>query len=153
MNAVDNSFVILLADDDKDDQLLARDALDAGQVSVPLRVVDDGVELLQYLRGEGRFTQDNPWPGVILLDLNMPRMDGREVLAELKADRLLRLIPVVVFTTSTAETDKLASYQLGAASYLAKPASFQELVELMQALGRYWADFVQLPDVQGLPQV
>ncbi|RLT96027.1 response regulator [Ketobacter sp.] len=141
-----NPIVILMADDDKDDQLLTRDALEESRVSNTLVVVNDGVELMQYLRGEGPFAnQDNPWPGLILLDLNMPRMDGREALAEIKADPRLRVIPVVILTTSKTEEDMLRGYDLGAASYLTKPVTFEGLVDLMKALGRYWVEFVELP--------
>lgn len=139
------AIVILMADDDKDDQLLAKDALEESRVANELYCVDDGVELLAYLRGEGKYKDNNPWPGLILLDLNMPRKDGREVLAELKHDPLLRRIPVVILTTSKTEEDMLKGYDLGAASYLTKPVTFQGLVELMQALGRYWIEFVELP--------
>lgn len=144
-----NPIVILMADDDKDDQLLTRDALEESRVSNTLMVVDDGVELLDYLRGQGRFLgQNNPWPGLILLDLNMPRMDGREALAEIKADPKLRMIPVVILTTSKTEEDMLKGYDLGAASYLTKPVTFEGLVDLMKALGRYWVEFVELPGSQ-----
>ena len=148
MNTKKKPFVILLADDDRDDQMLTREALDVGEVENELQIVEDGVELLEYLRGEGRFEGNNPWPGLILLDLNMPRKDGRDALAELKNDPLFRVIPVVILTTSTAEIDKLHGYQLGAASYLTKPPTFSELVELMKALGRYWVDFVEFPSLK-----
>lgn len=144
-----NPIVILMADDDKDDQLLTRDALEESRVSNTLVVVNDGVELLEYLRGEGQYKeQNNPWPGLILLDLNMPRMDGREALAEIKADPKLRAIPVVILTTSKTEEDMLNGYDLGAASYLTKPVTFEGLVDLMKALGHYWVEFVELPSCQ-----
>lgn len=142
---MNDSMIILMADDDKDDQLLARDAMREGQVVNELRFVNDGVELLEYLRGEGQFAGDNPRPGIILLDLNMPRMDGREALAQLKQDPNLRRIPVVILTTSKTEEDMLRGYDLGAASYLTKPVTFQGLVELMSALGKYWIEFVEMP--------
>lgn len=138
-------IVILMADDDKDDQMLTQDALKASRVTNDLHFVNDGVELLDYLRGQGKFENNNPWPGLILLDLNMPRMDGREALAEIKKDPALRRIPVVILTTSKTEEDMLRGYDLGAASYLTKPVTFDGLVELMQALGRYWIEFVELP--------
>ena len=141
-----NPIVILLADDDKDDQLLTKDALDESRVANQLIIVDDGVELMEYLRGEGKYAeQDNPWPGLILLDLNMPRKDGREALAEIKADPVLRRIPVVILTTSKVEEDMLNGYELGAASYLTKPVTFDGLVKLMKAVGTYWVEFVELP--------
>ncbi|GAB2190393.1 response regulator [Sessilibacter sp. MAH2] len=139
------TMVILMADDDKDDQLLARDAMIEGHVTNELHFVNDGVELLQYLRGEGEFAGNNPWPSLILLDLNMPRKDGREALAEIKSDPKLRRIPVVILTTSKTEEDMLRGYDLGAASYLTKPVTFQGLVELMKALGKYWVEFVEIP--------
>ena len=144
-------IVILMADDDKDDQLLARDALKTSRVANELYFVDDGVELLDYLRGNGRFKDNNPWPGLILLDLNMPRMDGREALAALKSDPALKRIPVVILTTSKTEEDMLRGYDLGAASYLTKPVTFDALVDLMQALGRYWIEFVELPSQERGP--
>lgn len=139
-------IVILMADDDKDDQLLTQEALQESRVNNTLILVNDGVELLEYLRGEGQFKdQEHIWPSLILLDLNMPRMDGREALAKIKADPRLRRIPVVILTTSKTEEDMLKGYDLGAASYLTKPVTFEGLVELMKALGTYWVEFVELP--------
>ncbi|MBX3248146.1 MAG: response regulator [Myxococcales bacterium] len=137
-------LTIVMAEDDPDDRLLARDALAQSRVLNELRCVEDGVELLRYLRREAPF-EDAPRPGLILLDLNMPRMDGREALREIKADAALRRIPVVVLTTSKAEEDLVRSYDLGAASFISKPVTFDGLVELMKALGRYWIEFVELP--------
>ncbi|MGC1508918.1 response regulator [Ketobacter sp. MCCC 1A13808] len=146
MNSESKSIVILMADDDVDDQLLAKEALQESRVTNILKIVNDGVELMEYLRSEGKFaSSDNPWPGLILLDLNMPRKDGREALAELKSDPKLRRIPVVILTTSKTEEDMLRGYDLGAASYLTKPVTFEGLVDLMQILGRYWVEFVELP--------
>ncbi len=142
---MNDSMLILMADDDKDDQLLAKDALLEGNVRNEIRFVQDGVELLQYLRGEGEFKHNNPWPGLILLDLNMPRMDGREALTEIKKDPKLKRIPVVILTTSKAEEDMLKGYELGAASYFTKPVTFDGLVNLMSALGKYWIEFVEIP--------
>lgn len=142
---MNDSMIILMADDDTDDQLLARDALAEGNVRNEIRFVQDGVELLQYLRGEGKFKDNNPWPGLILLDLNMPRMDGREALSEIKKDEKLRRIPVVILTTSKAEEDMLKGYELGAASYFTKPVTFDGLVNLMSTLGKYWIEFVEIP--------
>lgn len=144
-----NPIVILMADDDKDDQLLTQEALQESRVQNTLILVNDGVELLDYLRGEGQFRdQDLLWPGLILLDLNMPRMDGREALKEIKADPELRRIPVVILTTFKTEADMLKGYDLGAASYLTKPVTFEGLVDLMKALGTYWVEFVELPQGQ-----
>lgn len=143
-------ITILMADDDEDDRLLAFDALKEGRVLNNLYCVEDGVELLEYLRREGKFAdpQTSPRPSLILLDLNMPRMDGREALQEIKADPKLRGIPVVILTTSKEEEDMFRGYDLGAASYITKPVNFEGLVELMQALGRYWIEFVELPQNQ-----
>jgi CheY-like chemotaxis protein len=140
-------IMILMADDDEDDCLLTQEALAESRLKNELRFVGDGVELLEYLRNEGRY-QDaakHPRPGIILLDLNMPRKDGRQVLEEIKQDASLRRIPVVVMTTSQAEQDILRSYDLGAASYITKPVTFEGLVEVMRAIGRYWVEFVALP--------
>ncbi|MFT6895963.1 MAG: CheY-like chemotaxis protein [Paraglaciecola sp.] len=140
-------IVILMADDDDDDRMLAEDALRESQVVNELHCVKDGVELLNYLRREGKFEDkaDSPRPGLILLDLNMPRMDGREALRNIKADPALRSIPVVILTTSIQEEDMIKGYDLGAASYITKPVTFEGLVALMRALGNYWVEFVELP--------
>ena len=139
-------ITILMADDDEDDRLLTIDALKESRVLNNLFCVEDGVELLEYLRHEGNYTdpESAPRPSLILLDLNMPRKDGREALQELKADPKLRSIPVVILTTSKEE-DMLRGYDLGCASYITKPVNFEGLVELMRALGRYWIEFVELP--------
>lgn len=138
---------ILMADDDEDDRLLTLDALKESRVLNNLYCVEDGVELLEYLRREGKFAdpKDSPRPSLILLDLNMPRKDGREALQEIKADASLRGIPVVILTTSKEEEDMLRGYDLGCASYITKPVNFEGLVDLMRALGRYWIEFVELP--------
>lgn len=140
-------IVILMADDDEDDRMLAEDALRESRVLNELHCVEDGVELLNYLRREGRYADkaSSPRPGLILLDLNMPRMDGREALQQLKADPNLRSIPIVILTTSIQEEDMVKGYDLGAASYITKPVTFEGLVDLMRALGSYWVEFVELP--------
>jgi len=147
MSSMRGGVVILMADDDEDDRLMARDALAETDLANDLRFVCDGVELLQYLRHEGPYSDaaDSPRPGLILLDLNMPRMDGREALEEIKADAELRRIPVVVMTTSQADEDVLRSYDLGAASFITKPITFAGLVTVMRGLGAYWIDLVHLP--------
>jgi|TARA_Y100001970_G_scaffold61257_1_gene78232 CheY-like chemotaxis protein len=136
-----------MADDDEDDRLLALDALKEGRVLNNLYCVEDGIELLEYLRREGKFADPatSPRPSLILLDLNMPRMDGREALQHIKADPNLRSIPVVILTTSKEEEDMIRGYDLGAASYITKPVNFEGLVDLMRAIGRYWIEFVELP--------
>jgi CheY-like chemotaxis protein len=140
-------ITILLADDDEDDRLMTRDALRDARLHNPLRTVMDGVELLEYLRHEGQYADPNesPRPGMILLDLNMPRMDGREALGAIKGDPELRSIPVVVLTTSKAEEDVIRSYDLGVNSFITKPVTFLGLVEVMKVFSRYWLEIVDLP--------
>lgn len=149
MSASAKSITILVADDDADDRMMAKDALDECRLSNQLHFVEDGVDLMNYLRRQGRYADaaTTPRPGLILLDLNMPKMDGREALREIKADPALRRIPVVVMTTSKAEEDIYRSYDLGVSSYVAKPVTFEGLVEVMKALGKYWFEIVELPDV------
>jgi CheY-like chemotaxis protein len=151
MSADPRRITILMADDDPDDRLLAADALRESRVPGDLRFVDDGEQLLDYLRRRGRWADpaQSPRPGLVLLDLNMPRMDGREALAEIKGDPALRRIPVVILTTSQSESDVLRSYDLGANSFITKPATFSGLVEAMRALGRYWTETVELPPAGG----
>jgi len=141
-------ITILMADDDEDDRLLTQDALTESRVLNELHFVEDGVELLEYLERKGKFEQKDtsPRPGLILLDLNMPRMDGREALQAIKANPCLKGIPVVILTTSKQEEDMVRGYDLGAASYITKPVTFDGLVELMKALGKYWVEFVELPN-------
>jgi CheY-like chemotaxis protein len=140
-------ITILMADDDLDDRELARDALAESRVLNDLHAVNDGAELLEYVRHEGRYTAENaPRPDLILLDLNMPKVDGREALAALKKDPKLRSIPVVILTTSRAEEDIVRSYDLGANSFISKPVTFAGLVEVMRELGRYWVVIVELPE-------
>jgi CheY-like chemotaxis protein len=148
MNGREKVITILMADDDADDRMLARDALEESRVVNDLRFVVDGVELLDYLYRRGQFADPavSPRPGLILLDLNMPRKDGREALAAIKADPDLRRIPVVVLTTSQAEEDIYSTYELGVSSYITKPVTFGGLVEVMKTLGRYWIEIVELPD-------
>jgi len=139
-------ITILMADDDPDDRALTREALAASRLSNPLRFVDDGEELLEYLRQEGRYQSgDAPRPGLILLDLNMPRLDGREALRVIKDDPVLRTIPTVVLTTSSAEEDIYHCYALGANSFITKPVTFDGLVGVVRALGSYWFEIVDLP--------
>ena len=146
-----NPITILLADDDADDRMLARDALAESRVANDLRFVEDGEELLEYLHRRGRYADPStsPRPGLILLDLNMPRKDGREALREIKGDPSLRHIPIVVLTTSKAEEDIYRTYDLGVNSFITKPVSFDGLVAVMKALGRYWFEIVELPAPEG----
>ncbi|KAA1163166.1 response regulator [Pseudoalteromonas sp. SR43-6] len=140
-------ITILMADDDEDDRLLTQDALAESRVLNELHFVEDGVELLEYLERKGKFEDKavSPRPGLILLDLNMPRMDGREALEAIKGNPNLKGIPVVILTTSKQEEDMVKGYNLGAASYITKPVTFDGLVDLMKTLGKYWVEFVELP--------
>jgi two-component system response regulator len=139
--------IFLMADDDPDDQLLIKEAFKESLVSNKIYFVEDGVELLNFLRREDKFANadDFPTPDLILLDLNMPRKDGREALIEIKSDPHLRYIPVVVLTTSKAEEDIMRSYDIGAASYITKPVTFNGLVAAIKGLGQYWVQIVRLP--------
>jgi len=140
-------LVILLADDDADDRQLAREALAENRSINGLQEVADGELLMDYLFHRGAYSdlRTSPRPGLILLDLSMPKKDGREALAEIKRDPQLRQIPVVVMTTSGAEEDVCRSYDLGASSYVTKPVTFTRLVEVMRAIERYWFGIVELP--------
>jgi two-component system, response regulator len=138
---------ILLADDDPDDRMLVRDALQESRSPHQLTCVEDGEELLDYLRHRGPYSsvEESTRPYIILLDLNMPRKDGRETLREIKADPQLRRIPVVILTTSQAEEDIARSYDLGANSFIIKPSDFATLVRLVQTINQYWYETVRLP--------
>ena len=138
---------ILLVEDNAGDVRLTREALKEGKVANSLTVAADGVEALAILRREGRY-KDESRPDLILLDLNLPRKDGREVLAEIKEDPALKRIPVVVLTTSKAEEDIYRTYDLGVSSFITKPVSFAGLVEVMRTWTRYWFEIVELPPVQ-----
>ncbi len=142
-----DSISILIADDDADDRMMAKEALEECRLANPIDFVEDGVELLAYLRGQGRFAgETRRRPGFIILDLNMPKMDGREALREIKADPSLRRIPVVVMTTSQAEEDIYRTYDLGVNSFITKPVSFDGLVDVMRTMGAYWIEIVELPE-------
>lgn len=140
-------ITILMADDDPDDRQLTREALEEGRLINEIRFVEHGEELLEYLRRQGKYANpaDSPRPGLILLDLNMPRKDGRAVLKEIKSDPSLRTIPVVVLTTSKADEDVYRSYDLGVNSYIVKPVTFEALVDILQTLEKYWFEIVELP--------
>lgn len=139
-------IVILVAEDDPDDRLLVQEAFDESRLANELYFVEDGEELLDYLLRQNDYEgEDAPYPGLILLDLNMPRKDGREALAEIKQNAKLRRIPIVVMTTSKAEEDILRTYDLGVSSFIVKPITFDGLVDIMRALGRYWFEIVELP--------
>lgn len=140
-------ITILMADDDEDDRLLTEEAFIESHLANDLHFVKDGEELMQYLFRQGDYAdpKTSPRPGIILLDLNMPRKDGREALAEIKSDPELCRIPVIILTTSKAEEDVIRSYDLGANSFIAKPVTFHRLVEVLQTVGNYWFHIVQLP--------
>ncbi|CAA9590140.1 Two-component transcriptional response regulator, LuxR family [uncultured Synechococcales cyanobacterium] len=152
MNQLRKPIPILLADDDPDDRMLAQEALDESRLANHLYFVKDGEELMDYLYHQGHYTGRHPdggdpapRPGLILLDLNMPKKDGREALKEIKADPALRQIPVVILTTSKTQEDIYRSYDLGVNSFVTKPVTFEALVELMKSLGKYWFEIVELP--------
>jgi CheY-like chemotaxis protein len=143
---------ILLADDDEEDRELTRDALQDARLANEMKFVVDGQDLMDYLKREGDYADpsvDAPRPGIILLDLNMPKKDGREALAEIKADESLRRIPVVVLTTSKDEEDVFRTYDLGVSSFITKPVTFAGLVDVMRTWTRYWFEIVELPNGHG----
>ena len=143
----ESAITILLADDDEDDRLMTRDALRDARLHNDLRFVIDGVDLMDYLHQRGRHADPGaaPRPGLILLDLNMPRMDGREALGLIKQDPDLRNIPVIILTTSKAEEDIIRTYDLGVNSFITKPVTFLGLVDVMKVFTRYWLEIVDLP--------
>jgi len=138
-----------MAEDDEEDRMLVEDAWEVAHLDNKLRCVEDGEELMDYLYHRGTYanTEDSPRPGLILLDLNMPRKDGREALQEIKGDPDLRRIPVVVLTTSKSEEDVFSTYDLGVNSYITKPVTFESLSKIVQTLGEYWFRIVRLPNV------
>lgn len=140
-------ITILMADDDPDDRMMTQEAFEESRLANDLRFVENGVELMDYLHRRGKFADpaSSPRPGLILLDLNMPKKDGREALQEIKADPKLRNIRIVIMTTSKAEEDILRTYDLGASSYVTKPVTFSALVDVIQTLGKYWLEIVELP--------
>lgn len=140
-------ITILMADDDADDRQMTQEAFDESRLANDLRFVEDGVELMDYLHRRGRYADPaiSPRPGLILLDLNMPRKDGREALREIKADPKLKNIRVVILTTSKAEEDIYRTYDLSAASYITKPVTFAGMAEVIKVVGKYWLEIVELP--------
>ena len=147
MNREGKPITILMADDDADDRQMTLEAFSESRLANDLRFVEDGAELMDYLLRRNKFTDpaSSPRPGLILLDLNMPKKDGREALREIKADPRLRNIRVVVMTTSKAEEDIIRTYDLGAESYVTKPVTFTSLVDVVRTLGKYWLEIVELP--------
>jgi CheY-like chemotaxis protein len=147
MSRIGKPITILYADDDVEDRMLVKDAWAENRLANELHFVEDGEELMDYLRRRGQYTHlsGEPLPGMILLDLNMPRKDGREALQEIKADPRLRSIPVVILTTSKAEEDILRAYDLGVNSFILKPVTFDSLVDITRTLSKYWFEVVELP--------
>ncbi|MBL9090380.1 MAG: response regulator [Planctomycetaceae bacterium] len=139
---------ILMADDDADDRQMTREAFAESRLANDLRFVENGVELLDYLYRRGKYADPaaSPKPSIILLDLNMPKKDGREALAEIKKDPAFRSIRVIILTTSKAEEDIYRTYDLGATSYITKPVTFESLVDIIKTLGKYWLEIVELAD-------
>ena len=138
---------ILVADDDEDDRMLIADAFEEARLTNPVDFVEDGVELMEFLKREGEYAglESQPLPGLILLDLNMPRKDGRTALSEIRQDDDLRKIPIVVLTTSKSEEDILKTYNLGVNSFITKPVTFERLVDVVQAINKYWIEIVVVP--------
>ena len=138
---------ILVVDDDEDDRLLLSEAFEETRLLNQLYILEDGEQLLDFLYHRGAYADPaiSPRPGLILLDLNMPKKDGREALKEIKADPNLSLIPIVILTTSKAEEDIYISYKLGVSSFIVKPVTFNKLIEVIQTIGRYWLEIVELP--------
>lgn len=141
-------ITILMAEDDADDREMTKEAFEESHLLNDLRFVEDGVELMNYLQRQGKYSDPatSPRPGLILLDLNMPKKDGREALREIKADANLKSIRVVILTTSKAEEDIFRSYDLSAASYITKPVTFTGLADVIKTLGKYWLEIVELPN-------
>jgi len=145
-------FSILIADDDADDRELIKAAFEENNFRHNIKFVEDGEELLKYLRRKGNYADeaDHPLPQIILLDLNMPKKDGREALKEIKTDNYLKYIPVIVLTTSTEQKDVQKIYELGVNSFVIKPVTFRQLVAFANTLGKYWFEFVELPNTRSL---
>ncbi len=150
MKQLESSILILMADDDEDDCLLVKEAFAQNRLRNDLRFVADGEELLDYLYRRKRYSDPAaaPCPQIILLDLNMPRKDGREALREIKNNPELRRIPVVVLSTSEDQRDVSLCYDLGANSFITKPVTFSSLVQIVESLGQYWLKTVELPSNQ-----
>lgn len=140
-------ITILMADDDEDDRMMTKEALEEARLADVIHFVEDGEDLMDYLLRRGAYAEakHSPRPDLILLDLNMPKKDGREALKDIKSDPALRRIPIVVLTTSKAEEDIYRTYDLGASSYITKPASFEGLISIIKTLVNYWFEIVKLP--------
>ena len=147
MDSKRDDVIILYAEDDPEDRMLVEDAMEESRLANEMHFVEDGEELMDYLQRRGKYTElsDKPLPGLILLDLNMPKKDGREALEEIKADPNLRRIPIVVLTTSKAEEDILSTYDLGVSGFVIKPVTFESLVSLLKTISKYWFEIVEPP--------
>ncbi len=147
MDSIRDDIIILYAEDDPEDRMLVEDAMEESRLANEMHFVEDGEELMDYLQRRGKYTKlsDKPLPGLILLDLNMPKKDGREALEEIKADPNLRRIPIVVLTTSKAEEDILSTYDLGVSGFVIKPVTFESLVFLLKTISKYWFEIVEPP--------
>ena len=144
-------ITILMAEDDPDDRQMTKEAFAESHLNNDLRFVEDGVELMDYLCRRGKYVDpaSSPYPGLLLLDLNMPRMDGREALREIKKDPRLKNLRVIILTTSKAEEDIHRSYDLSATSYISKPVTLASLIEVIKTVGKYWLEIVELPNGGG----
>jgi len=144
------NITLLIADDDPDDRMMIQAALEESYLLNSLYFVENGQELMDFLKRRGKYAnpQVSPRPGLIMLDLNMPRKDGREALMEIKADPELRAIPIIVLTTSKSEEDILKSYDLGVNCFISKPVLFEELIEVVRSVGQQWFEIVQLPKAE-----
>ncbi|MGE5343585.1 MAG: response regulator [Candidatus Omnitrophota bacterium] len=147
MKRLNKSITILLADDDPEDRQMILEAFNENRLANNFHSVEDGEELMDYLYYRDKYVDpmNAPRPGLILLDLNMPRKSGQEALAEIKKDPELKRIPVVVLTTSKMEEDVIRSYDLGVSGFIIKPVTFSGLVEAIKSLGQYWFEIVELP--------
>ena len=147
MNKSTQPIRIVVADDDADDRLMIKDAFEESKLGNPVDFVEDGVELMEYLNRQGKWTHltNQPFPGFFLLDLNMPRKDGRTALKEIKESAEHHRIPIVILTTSKAEEDIIRTYNLGVNSFICKPVSFDKLVDIVKTVGHYWIEIVALP--------
>jgi CheY-like chemotaxis protein len=144
-------ITILICDDDEDDRMLTQQALAEAHIANELRFVEDGEDLLDYLHQRGKYAGETglaPRPGLILLDLNMPKMDGRTALQAIKSNPMMNDIPIVILSTSSLDEDIVRSYKLGVNSFISKPVTFTGLVDAMHVLGRYWLEIVELPTTQ-----
>lgn len=141
------SVTVLMADDNPDDRFLTKEAFFEANLNNKLEFVENGEELMDYLNRKNKYEylKNEPLPGLILLDLNMPRKDGREALKEIKSNSLLRRIPVIVLTTSKAEEDIIKTYDLGVNSFILKPISFDDFINVVSCFAKYWFEIVQLP--------